>query len=887
MSGSRLLKKHRELLAEKGIDPAWAEQVGVFSAQKPGDLPPDLATYASVLPGIVYPLRKCGGTIVHQLRPDNPPLDDKGKPKFKYLQAQGSGSVINVAEEQEAKMGKATHILLVEGTKQTLVAREYADESVFVVGIQGCQNWRHDKMPHEDLTTILSDHIEKATIILDADISTNHNVWMAGKALRDAIVGMTRVGSANVRFVNLSFLGGTNGLDDFIGRIRGDEERASKLATMIDGAKGLPGEPKKPVTMRSAQAEKWTSDMAKGVIYSQRIIIDADGHEQLGEETVQVRAAARIVKVDSWVKNGIDDLTGPKLLTLEVTTPDGAGGVVRHAPIMVPDDKLAEAGVWLGQLPGAEGVKVERPCRPNDDIANAIRAASPDDLPVCENLRRFGWYLTGGDEPHWVWVCPSGAHGAQFTDRVQTKPMTADFKKIMIPEMGDMVGVARVQMREFIHLRDLLNQPEQWDTMIGAFALSFLPITPQTAIGFFGPKSSGKSTLAQALTSCLSPTWGPRRPPMATFNSTANAVDLLCNGMNDIFVHVDDFKPENSARKAEEVASALDMLLRRSHGSGGKKRGEVDRVTGTIGVRDSDDAAPLTIITGEEVPTGGNFAESGLDRMMVIPVKAGAMFKRATMPDGSDDGGEAALKKFYDMTDEGFTYMTALFLRRVAMSIESVKLSDVERNPRQAAQARFDIFVRRLENIRTDVEKDLRDTYGERFKQVNMTSRAITSLASIITGYNVFMELAVDLEIVSEKQADELTDYAADALAKFAIRNTRTIMDSNMSDGQKIIERVQSLIAQGVATLGDPTSAAQRRVGHIGKWKGVEWLFLDQNAIATMLRWSGGARGVNGALMDLFPVGVTPPPNGKVVRTMDGVQVRCTPVSLNVWGGSE
>jgi putative DNA primase/helicase len=237
-----LTPEHAQYLAEKAaITPAVALASGIRSARLTADLPEHAQSWGSeALPAIIFPYRRLDGTVVEQVKPDEPIFyKDEARPR-KYLLAEGSGSILNAVRPDPT----ATTLLLVEGTKQTFAAASHAGDSVAVFGIAGCRNWSKDGVPVKDLRVVKGKHV---VIALDADVETNLSVYEAGQRLEKALKAEQ---PASIKFMLLPG-GKTTGLDDLLADREDDEHRRDYLAGLIGAAGPLPK--RKPAAKREAK----------------------------------------------------------------------------------------------------------------------------------------------------------------------------------------------------------------------------------------------------------------------------------------------------------------------------------------------------------------------------------------------------------------------------------------------------------------------------------------------------------------------------------------------------------------------------------------------------------------------------------------------------------
>lgn len=200
-----LTPEHAEYLAAHAVDLELARELGVRSVQAVDDLPEEWrAGIGRHLPGIVFPFTSHDGRQCVQLRPDTPPSRPDGD-KMKYVfQADAASVLWQVRESPDAD-----RVLLVEGSKQCLVAALYAPQGFSVYGIAGCWGWSHNSIPVSDLQVVDG---KEVVVIFDADAGSNLDVYNAGTRLAEAL---TMEGATSVSWVRLP-AGKKAGLDDLL-----------------------------------------------------------------------------------------------------------------------------------------------------------------------------------------------------------------------------------------------------------------------------------------------------------------------------------------------------------------------------------------------------------------------------------------------------------------------------------------------------------------------------------------------------------------------------------------------------------------------------------------------------------------------------------------------
>jgi len=213
-------------LAARGIPVSAALAAGVRFVPTGGAIPENCPeSWAEWLPAIFFPWTADDGRIEWQIRPDVTPVDSKGN-AIKY--ATRSRDLGYEPLLWVARRGTVDGVhLLVEGTCQTLSASVWAPDGVSVVGMIGCRGWSSDGLPLPDLALFEGTEV---VVALDADMTTNPDVWDAGEGLQRALIAE----GATVRFLRVPG-SKKSGLDDALGK-REERQRTDYLRRLIEQA---------------------------------------------------------------------------------------------------------------------------------------------------------------------------------------------------------------------------------------------------------------------------------------------------------------------------------------------------------------------------------------------------------------------------------------------------------------------------------------------------------------------------------------------------------------------------------------------------------------------------------------------------------------------------
>lgn len=259
---------HRAYLISQAVDPDLAEKLGVRTVNSRADMEAtgddNWVNFAN-FPAILFPWTSPDGRVMFQARPDNPTVDNSGKPR-KYVFGRGATPVLWALREVDG----ADTALIIEGTKQGLAGASYAPAGVSVYSIAGCRMWQIDGVPIPDLAVLDG---KKVIIVLDADAATNPDVYGAGVGLTEALA---MEGAEKVLFGRLPG-GGKSGLDDILAS-RPDNRRAVFMNRLIEGAKPKPAD-------RAPKARKRGGPMPTGSNGREVLIVNEDRYDVINKLT--------------------------------------------------------------------------------------------------------------------------------------------------------------------------------------------------------------------------------------------------------------------------------------------------------------------------------------------------------------------------------------------------------------------------------------------------------------------------------------------------------------------------------------------------------------------------------------------------------------------------
>ncbi|MGH3965745.1 MAG: phage/plasmid primase, P4 family [Pseudonocardiaceae bacterium] len=306
-----LTEEHTAKLSAAAITPDIAASAGVRTVETAEDLPEELLCWAeSGLPGIVFPWHPAdGGEPIHQLYPDTPILKADGA-RAKYVFGSGASMVLNTHPLMRPRVvDPATPLVMIEGTKQYLAGvSALASGNLAAVGLSGCYGWSQSGAPVPDLRSVAWDG-RLVFLCLDADVSTNRDVWSAAERL---IGWLKAAGAAEVRLVELP--GGANtGLDDVLAQVPDPIETMHRL---LDAAKDkLPRRParRKSGTYFDEDGGLLAEKAASALLDEHPCALAADG-------TIAVYDAGRYVVERDALTSYVADMLGDRHRPIHAAT---------------------------------------------------------------------------------------------------------------------------------------------------------------------------------------------------------------------------------------------------------------------------------------------------------------------------------------------------------------------------------------------------------------------------------------------------------------------------------------------------------------------------------------------------------------------------------------
>lgn len=202
---------HRELLIGSAISESVIDTSGIEST----------AT------GLRFPWTDGVSAPVWQTRPDEPHLDEDGKP-VKYVFPKGAKVPFHRMRDGD----DYSRVIIAEGTKQRHAVLSHAPADFAVYGMSGCWGWKH-----ADLSIVEGRDI---FLLLDADLDTNVDVWAAAEEFTKR---MKRHGAKSVSYVATSGTG-KEGVDDVLAGLSEEKRGPSLRMWLSQASPKLPRRPK-------------------------------------------------------------------------------------------------------------------------------------------------------------------------------------------------------------------------------------------------------------------------------------------------------------------------------------------------------------------------------------------------------------------------------------------------------------------------------------------------------------------------------------------------------------------------------------------------------------------------------------------------------------------
>ncbi|MEC5149527.1 hypothetical protein [Cryobacterium sp. GrIS_2_6] len=625
---------HTTYLADRQAIPSpFALEAGVRSYTGADDLPESIAWAGKYGPGILFRHEGPTGTIVYQVKPDTKPADSDSK----YIQEAGV-QALSIHPSRKHLIGKATRIVIVEGTKQALAVAAWAAPDWLVIGVQGCNGWSHNGVPLPELTLAkLADpsavfthivttatatklavteklHGPEVVVLFDGDAATNYNVRLAADRLAEV---MELDGAAMVTFAAAPT---SSGVDDYLAsRIAGGDDLVrSSLALILANGKTkaklgrMPAKPKRT----GGTAVTARVDVEGGRIIREQKDIETGrvtGVEVLLEAAITITRTVEI-------HDPLNDILRKKILLAHdldiVMTDPKQERFVTVSITDVPDRELCNVRLLLNRA-GVIGTTVT----PNPEVNRvdqlieaAIRDHAADRRKYATEITHVGW--TTAPNSHFAVYAHVGGGISQFGEDNWTRAHVGeehqpfDFSGAL-PKMRPELRTALTKTFELLRS---FKRPEVSFAILGHTFAAFAGLDPKGGYAFIGPQGSGKSAAMLAAGAFVSPEFV--RKPMFSVASTPKSLPDAGRGICNAPYILDDYK-RLLGNQFDSITNALDTAIRVGYGDPRPSRLKVDRNTNDVVSAPGDRSQPHFVMAGE-IPLVN---ASALERQLIIRFK--------------------------------------------------------------------------------------------------------------------------------------------------------------------------------------------------------------------------------------------------------------------------
>lgn len=777
--------------------------------------------------------------------------------------------------KEHKKVGKKFRLLIQEGTRQGVVASQYAApfEDLVVIIIWGCTNFasgRDDGTTHPALARFMACASE-VIISLDGDRLTNLSVWKGADNLATEAEanGLTR--GKNIKYISLpSTRSGDRkaGLDDVLGSTA-KSLRANKFKNLIEKATTKAG--RRPAENKKAGPAKAT--LVPIVDWDEAQIREADRvHENGGVDKGDVLAgfAARIIET----RSEIEDLrpgARPKVThDIEFRFPNGLTTLVEDWP----DTDMEKMGDLLAAAaPGGLGTTLEYTPEPATirKIAAAIRAHNSDTRTYRSILDRTG--MTTLPDGHVAWVFEGGAMTAQGVNRTASAKLDEKYRgRLVLVDATDEEYADAVRLLHKTVEESFVDPTPFWAVWQAQVAAA-TGLEPTGTLTLVGRTSSGKTATLADAASAYGVFFAYRNKQFlgeSLRNGTPGFWNRAGKGLHQCAMVLDDARLVSNHNDRQKIISVLQTHL--SMGMGDSPRGRLvsdgrGRHTTYI---DSYDK-PWRMLTAETI-TNLEFIESDLNRMISIEV---------TKENSFVEGGADAMHR---LAEDGVMNVAFSGFVKWMLDPQSISLpSKADGTPDGFWKATTSNIKAGARQIRTA----LLDALLYREADLNFASkRQYEVLAGHLTGAKIWTWYVAT--VAPDLKAFQWYGKHQKAMIEAAKKHDRAVRAAGADERQSILERTIALVAsqravlienEGTGTMFEnnkPVIGARSAGPVLDPRSGmkVDAVYLNHAAIASLLGETVAA--VRSGLEEV----VIPAPTTKGWRTVirgARVQVLCIP----------
>ena len=356
----------------------------------------------------------------------------------------------------------------------------------------------------------------------------------------------------------------------------------------------------------------------------------------------------------------------------------------------------------------------------------------------------LGWRKHG---PEWVYLHAAGALGAHgpLSGWQVRLPAPLQHYQLRAPQdPGGLVRAVRASLRCLSAAPDRISLP----LLAAVYRAPF----GAANFGLFlaGPSGVFKTALAALSQQHFGLAMDASNLP-ANFASTASALEWLAFSAKDALLVVDDFAPTGGAGDGPRQ-SVAERLFRAAGNHQGRSRLGAD---GRVGAAQ----APRTLVlaTGEEVPQG----QSIRARLLIVEVGPGEV-DRATLSECQRAGQEGLLAAAMG----GFVSWMA---------------------------GNYEEHQRRLQTRVVELRSQSRGVVSH--------ARTPSALAELQSGWERFLQFAVEVGAIGQAEAEELAQRSWRALGELALRQTKYQASSDPT--LRFVSLLQAALAGGKAHVAD------------------------------------------------------------------------------------
>lgn len=435
-----------------------------------------------------------------------------------------------------------------------------------------------------------------------------------------------------------------------------------------------------------------------------------------------------------------------QLTRMRVTVPNGRSGEVDVTP-----EKLRDARVWSVQAAGPAAAIMAVSRAPEHVLAAAQILGAVHERQVI--YAHTGWRQIDGA---WRFLTSSGALGAADMDTSVTVDLgSAALNRYRLPDPGEVpLDELRAAVRASIDLRSVvplaLSAPQ-----LGAVYRAPLPLQPDCTVWVVGLSGLGKSAFVALCQQHYGAEMDAKHLP-GSWSSTGNDLESTAFALANVTFVVDDYNPQGTERDQAAMRQAAERLIRGA--ANGAGRGRLNR-DGTPAPRRYPRAQVLA--TGEDVAPGHS-----LRARMIIAQAETDLIKGIAERNVQKLGADGT----YALAMSGYVQFLA-------------KRCDAEPDFPRALAAGVDEY-------RGELANDGRHR------------RVAEGVASLLLGWRMWLEYAVDVGAVNESEACATFEE---------VRNTLVSLSDEQDTHQRDTDPVRiwgrSLVAAvtaGDAYLADP-----------------------------------------------------------------------------------